>query len=102
MHFNSLIVDRTGMSVLGTKLISQGQVFPAGTAVSSRLGLDTFRIGYRAHCLLPEWLGWRLTSEVGFAMSRFQYTLHSADSSRNVDRRYNVSFLTSACSSKNH
>ena len=92
LHFNYVWIDRSGQDVLSTALISQAQTFPAGSSVNSRVGLDTFRFGYRP-------LVWNLgqrscsfTPEIGIGVSRLIYQLDSADATGPVDRRYNVGF----------
>jgi hypothetical protein len=91
LHYDH--VDIGGDAFLETPLVSQGQLFPAGSPVESRLRLSFLRVGYRALWLPPLSGEWRLTPEAGIAFVPLRYQLRSPVATGAVDRAYGVGTL---------
>jgi hypothetical protein len=92
LRFSFVGVDLSGDDTLRTRLVSQGQTFPAGARVRGGLEVPVFRFGYRARWLpiLPG--GWVLGPEIGAGFFDFRYTLSSPSASGPVDRQYSAGY----------
>jgi hypothetical protein len=89
VHFDFIDID--GTDTLPSQLVSQGQVFPAGSPVDASLRLHFVRVGYRGHWL-PTWKGWHLSPEIGMALLPFRYELRSPAATGTVDRSYTEAY----------
>jgi hypothetical protein len=92
LHISYFRLDLEGEAVLKEDLVSQGETFPAGSAVESKLQLDLLRFGYRPIWLRPELGTWSLVPEIGMSFSPFSYQLQSETATGPVDRSYNIGF----------
>ncbi|MGH7129971.1 MAG: hypothetical protein ACREIV_15475, partial [Planctomycetaceae bacterium] len=92
VHFNSIWIDRSGSATLADPLISDGVAFPRGAAVSSELGYDTFRLGYRPQYWWADLWGVIFKPEFGFGVTFFEYRLSSPAVAGAAEKDYDFGF----------
>ena len=92
LHVNYAALDIGGRDALKEDLLSQGQTFPAGAKVKSKLQLDLLRFGYRAPWLSLKISEWSLTPEIGLSFDPFTYKLSSSSATGPVNRSYTIAF----------
>jgi hypothetical protein len=87
-EFAGIYLD--GDETLEGDLVSQGQTFPAGSRVESRLEMPLFRLGYRAGWLPLRFGNWSVIPEAGGLVVPFRITIDDPAATGPVDRSFSI------------